>query len=71
MTDSQPPSQTEPHVSVPAAWYDLAVASQAERDQLREELHQTRKVIGQAIHQLCHGWSTNALEILQASVEKS
>ena len=60
----------EPRVSVPAKWYDLAVRSQAERDQLREELHQTRKAVGQAIHQLLNGWSTNALEILQGSVEK-
>lgn len=60
----------EPQVTVPAAWHDLAVRSQAERDQLREELHQTRKVVGQAIYQLLNGWSTNALAILQGSVEK-
>jgi hypothetical protein len=60
----------EPRVVVPAAWYDLAVRSQAERDQLREELHQARKVIGLAILQLHQGWSTNALQILEASVEK-
>lgn len=59
-----------PRVSVPAEWYDLAVRSQAERDQFREELHQARKIIGRAIHQLQNGWSTNALEILVASLEK-
>lgn len=70
---SEPRLQTEeqePHVSVPAKWYDLAVASQAERDQLREELHQARKIIGQAIYQLHHGWGTNALQILEGSLEK-
>lgn len=59
-----------PRVSVPAEWYDLAVRSQAERDQFREELHQARKIIGRAIYQLQNGWSTNALEILVASLEK-
>lgn len=60
-----------PHVSIPAEWYDLAVRSQAERDQFREELHQARKVIGQAILQLHQGWSTNALQILEGSLVKS
>lgn len=60
----------EPRVSVPAKWYDLAVTSQAERDQYKEELYQLRKVVGKAIHQLQNGWSTNALEILVGSVEK-
>lgn len=59
-----------PHVSVSAEWYDLAVRSQAERDKFREELHQARKVIGQAILQLHQGWSTNALQILEGSVVK-
>lgn len=59
-----------PHVSVPAEWYDLAVRSQAERDQLREELHQARKIIGRAIYQLLNGWSTNALKILEGSLDK-
>lgn len=64
------PNDEPPRVSMPAEWYDLAVRSQAERNQLREELHQTRKVVGQAIYQLLNGWSTNALAILEASVRK-
>jgi hypothetical protein len=60
----------ETRVSVPAVWYDLAVRSQSERDQYREELRSLRKVVGRAIYQLQNGWSTNALEILVGSLEK-
>ena len=63
-------TELEPRVSVPAKWYDLAVRSQAERDQYLEELHQIRKIVGRAIYQLQNGWSTNALEILVGSLEK-
>ena len=71
MTEQLPSTEkVDPLVTVPAKWYDLAVRSQSERDQYREELYQLRKVVGRAIHQLQNGWSTNALEILVGSVEK-
>lgn len=65
-----PPPVEDPHVRLLASEYDRLCCIHLERDRLKDELYSLRKVVGQAIHQLVNGWSTNALEILQGSVEK-